>query len=102
MDTETVNETQAGVAELSPRSDTKVEIDPADELIAAQAERIRLLEAEAAAREAQPDMSFGLDEAFVKPGEGFCLECSCIKYAVPFPGERPGSAPGTCGPAATP
>jgi hypothetical protein len=56
---------------------------PEEELIAAQHERIRLLEAEPATR-AAPEPGhvtlYDLDEAYVAEGEGTCLECSCEEW----------------------
>jgi hypothetical protein len=72
-----VSETRATVSEpAAPDS------DPEAELVAAQQERIRLLEAAlAAAKTAEPEPEavglHDLDEQFVAEGQGTCLECSC-------------------------
>jgi hypothetical protein len=58
---------------------------PEAELVAAQQERIRLLEAELAAK-TTPDVAgpseYDLDEVFVAEGQGTCLECSCEEWRL--------------------
>ncbi len=65
-----------------PGEQAETELAAADELITAQAEQIRLLREEAAARDAVSDISYDLDEVFVPEGQGNCLECSCEQWRL--------------------
>jgi hypothetical protein len=73
-----VTETPTHVPQTAPPAG-----DPEADLIAAQQERIRLLEAALAAKNVEPEETPGLydlDELFVAEGQGTCLECSCVEW----------------------
>ncbi len=64
-------------------TETQTTLPEGQELIAAQRERIALLEAALAAKTAGPGPEAGLydlDEVFVAEGQGRCLECSCEEW----------------------
>lgn len=72
-------------ADATVEADVSTETSDDDDLIVAQAERIKLLEAELDAvknpppPQAQPN-PHSFDEVYVKPGTGQCLLCSCVDY----------------------